>query len=293
MRFRVRGGLGDDFAMTALAREAKREMPDELIRIVQPRRPEIWDNNPHVNHGNKDNGQLVEVRIQMNEDKGNIAFSYGLQAGIEMKNTTPEIFLSESEIQWGILKVLKLEGIKPIIAIDTGANWAARRWEESRWVLLGERLQKWANVVEVGVPGKDHYGFPRHQNIPTAHQLLNLSIRESAAVIAAADLYIGNDSGCFHLASATGTQTILLCGVKGKTAIAYEKTIAIEGSKPCAPACKELCRRLRVGYVPPSPKMYELLSDRQLRAEAKKQYHFCMEDISIDQVENAAKKAVL
>lgn len=291
MRFKARGGLGDEFAFTALVREAKKFMPDELIRVVNPRYPDVWLNNPRVNHGNGENGKFVRLQMQLNEDKGNIPTSFGIQAGIPMTDTQPELFLTSEERMKGHYLLAKHGALKrSVIAIDSGANWPSRQWMPERWHELGERLSKWASVVEIGVPGGDHFGWQKHTEIPGARKLLNLPIRESAAVLAASDLYIGNDSGCFHMAAAVGTPQVIVFGVKGPKCLAYRDTTPVEGSRPCDVGCAEMCRRKRKGYVMTmTSEEWEHLDPIAQESELQRRYHFCMEDIRVDQVEATAK----
>ena len=290
MRIKGRGGLGDEFAMTALVREAKKFMPREMIRVVQPRYPEVWENNPNIGHGELENGKLIQLQLMMNEAHGNISNSFGLQAGVPMENTMPELFLTEDEKN---LALHRLDGLKrPLIGIDTGANWPSRRWMGNRWVELANRVSRWATVIEVGVPGGDHYGWQKHTDLENSVKLMTLPIRESAAILSECDLYVGNDSGCFHMAASVGTPQVILCGVKGEKVVGYPGTICVEGSKPCDVACSEMCKRKRADYQPVSKERWQKLNPREQEDEGKRMYHFCMEDIQIDHVEQKIREAI-
>ena len=290
MRIKGRGGLGDEFAMTALIREAKRFMPREMIRVVQPRYPEVWENNPHLGHGELENGKLIQLQLMMNETEGNISNSFGLQAGVPMESTMPELFLTDSELNLGLDRLEHLK--RPLIGIDTGANWPSRRWMGERWVDLANRISEWATVIEIGVPGGDHYGWQRHTDLQNSVKLMGLPIRESAAILRKCDLYVGNDSGCFHMAASVGTPQVILCGVKGRKVVAYTDTVCVEGSRPCDVSCAEMCKRRRVGYQPVSKLQWEKLDPREQEDEGKRMYHFCMEDVLVDHVEQKIRESI-
>ncbi len=108
---------------------------------------------------------------------------------------------------------------RPVIAFGVTANWAPKVWAADRFGALFERLS--AGVLPGAVPAvfagpgvaELEMAAPALACLPGAIDLRGtLTIPEAAAVIGRCALYVGNDSGLMHLAAATGTPTVGLCG---------------------------------------------------------------------------------
>lgn len=94
------------------------------------------------------------------------------------------------------------------VVLHAGANWDRRRWPLERFVQLGGALAQRGFEVELiaaeaGEPGPLAPGLTRVEG-------LNLSALRDH--LAAATLFIGNDSGPLHLAAALGTPCLGLYG---------------------------------------------------------------------------------
>jgi ADP-heptose:LPS heptosyltransferase len=83
-----------------------------------------------------------------------------------------------------------------------------------RWPYFAELAGAFEDVVVVGTPddlrrnGGSVIKFPPH-----VHSLIGeLSLRETAEIMASAGVVVGNDSGLSHIAAAVGTPTIMLFG---------------------------------------------------------------------------------
>lgn len=108
---------------------------------------------------------------------------------------------------------------RPVIGFGVTANWAPKVWPAERFGALFERLS--TDVLPGAVPAvfagpglaEREMAAPALACLPGAIDLRGaLTIPEAAAVIGRCALYVGNDSGLMHLAAATGTSTVGLCG---------------------------------------------------------------------------------
>ena len=121
-------------------------------------------------------------------------------------------------------KVLGTDGTggvsRPVLALGPTANWDAKIWPVDRFAGLARALTEpggaleHARVVVVGGPGEHEMAAPLLDSIP-GENLVNLMaapVLDTAAVLARAALYIGNDSGLMHLAAASGAPTLGLFG---------------------------------------------------------------------------------
>jgi lipopolysaccharide heptosyltransferase II len=105
---------------------------------------------------------------------------------------------------------------------NPGMELTAKRWPIENYRQLVERLVRELDAQVLLIGGKDDYALNQSlldgldaRNI-SADQVLNLAGRSSfgqtAAQIAASDLFIGNDSSPMHLAAAVGTPVIAIFG---------------------------------------------------------------------------------
>ena len=108
---------------------------------------------------------------------------------------------------------------RPVIGFGATANWGPKVWPADRFAALFARLAQGplpgATAAIFAGPGaaERQMAQPLLDALPSAVDLCGqLTLPEAAACIQRCDLYVGNDSGLMHLAAATGTPTIGLCG---------------------------------------------------------------------------------
>jgi lipopolysaccharide heptosyltransferase III len=102
---------------------------------------------------------------------------------------------------------------RPLVALCPGSKQPAKRWPLERWAALGARLihEGGVDVAIVGGPDEARAaeavmrGWPAERHVVLAGRL---SVLESAAALARACLYVGNDTGAMHLAAAVGTPCV-------------------------------------------------------------------------------------
>ncbi len=104
---------------------------------------------------------------------------------------------------------------RPLVVIHPGAGAAIKLWEPDKWGEVARHLsQDGCSVLLTG--GPDEAGLTAAVSAASAGHTLDLggrtSFSELAALLAAADLVLGPDSGPLNLAVAVGTPTIHLFG---------------------------------------------------------------------------------
>jgi heptosyltransferase-3 len=104
-------------------------------------------------------------------------------------------------------------GTGPYVTIHPAAIMETKRWAASRFREVGRMLNErgWRVVVTAG-PGEEEVAREAARDLGSSLLLLGLSIPQLAELIRGAVLYIGNDSGPMHLASAVGTPCIAIWG---------------------------------------------------------------------------------
>jgi lipopolysaccharide heptosyltransferase II len=139
---------------------------------------------------------------------------------------------------------------RPIIAMHPGSGGysTARRWAPERFAQLADTLfyGTGGQLILVGGP----------EEVDLHQQILELmqsgmavrsfagkgNIRVTAAILKQADLFIGNDSGLMHLATAVGTPTVAIFGLTNSDAwgpytggLSTQKAIVVKMDLPCMP----------------------------------------------------------
>ncbi len=103
-----------------------------------------------------------------------------------------------------------------LIALAPGAGWPGKQWPLERFAALAGVLRDRFNAVVVllGAPSERELTsvVAREAGGGVIDFGGQTSLDQLAAVIACADLYIGNDSGPMHIAAALGTPSISLFG---------------------------------------------------------------------------------
>jgi ADP-heptose:LPS heptosyltransferase len=224
--------------MTAFVRGYKRAFPDENIRLRRQRR-EIWLNNPHLNIGNHENGLTLRAPSALKDFLGHFPKGTARDMGFELMDPTPEVFLTDEE---RAVEYWPADG-RLVAAIDNKAQWVTRAWPPERWAAVARALLDggWA-VVEVGHGTKPKVRIPHTYSFFGQH-----SIRQTAAVLRRADLYLGNDSGLLHLAAAVGTPQVAVFGPVPYRDRGYSNTTPVEAAQPCGRHCGQVCIQPRAG----------------------------------------------
>lgn len=198
-------------------------------------------------------------QIPFRRDKHDIERNLSLLAPL---TTTPKIFSKEmiisltQEDQKAAERLLERAGIdlngKPFIGISPGSIWPTKRWLPERFSELSDRLiEKYRGTVLL-LGSKDDiplcqmiYSQCRTKLDSPYPSLVDLSgqttLWELAAIIDRCQLFITNDSGPMHIASARKIPTVAIFGstvsAQGYAPI-HEPSIVVERELPCRPCGK-------------------------------------------------------
>ncbi len=139
---------------------------------------------------------------------------------------------------------------RPVIAMHPGSGGysTARRWAPERFAQLADTLfyETGGQLILMGGPEEAEL----HQQIiefmesemPVRSFAGKGNIRVAAAIVEQADLFIGNDSGLMHLATAVGTPTVAIFGLTNSDAwgpytggLPAQQTVVVKMDLPCMP----------------------------------------------------------
>jgi ADP-heptose:LPS heptosyltransferase len=158
------------------------------------------------------------------------------------------LLLSQSEISRA-KEILGIHIKKEIIAISPGTKMQSKDWEEKNWLNLLNKMKEVLNeyfLLVVGSPEEKAIG--EKSCTVWGENSVNLcgavTLRESAAMLKYAKLFIGHDSGPMHLSAAMGVPCLAIFSARNiprewfprgnKNKIIYHKT-------NCAGCNLEIC----------------------------------------------------
>ena len=170
--------------------------------------------------------------------------------GIPLSNTAPHLYLTKEELNWGQEKLASY-GIAPsdlLIGINPGAAYgSAKCWPPERFQDLSNRLLKEQKRKILFFGDGTGASLIQHicANLPK-ERVINLSgqttLRELMVLIQKCDLFLTNDSGPMHVASALGVPLIALFGsTSDRTTGPYGGGKIIHKRVPCSPCYRREC----------------------------------------------------
>lgn len=116
-----------------------------------------------------------------------------------------------------ILTEKKIDLSKKIIALGVGStNSRAKRWQAASYAELNDKLQAKLNAEVVLVGAEDELNISRevYEKAETKPKILTgeTDLAQAAAILNRADLFVANDMGLAHIASAVKTKTLVIFG---------------------------------------------------------------------------------
>lgn len=193
----------------------------------------------------------VPVPFPSNHDSQHLVKTYKMlldPLGMPISNTSPTLYLTDAE-KTQAKKHLDLLGVKSdsiLIGINPGAAYGtAKCWIPERFRQVTEKLLKNPKIVLLYFG--DQMGLPLVNEIcRDLNRVINLAgkttLRELMAFIQECHLFLTNDSGPMHLASALNVPLLALFGsTSHATTGPYKKGKVIHKQVPCSPCYRREC----------------------------------------------------
>lgn len=157
---------------------------------------------------------------------------------------TPDMFTDHSNDQkaYDLLHKHHLDDIPIIVGMAPGSVWPTKRWIPEGFATVADKLiaEKGAGVILFGGP-EDQELCTRIVSIMKNTPVVSagdLSLRESASLIAKCHVFLSNDTGIMHLAAAMKVPVVAIFGATvpsfGFAPVGEGHTI-IEKQLPCRP----------------------------------------------------------
>lgn len=140
---------------------------------------------------------------------------------------------------------------KEYIAINPGGRWITKRWPAERFAQLIDRLNEHYEVDIVLIGDENDKATARDivecLNFPVTDLTGKTSLLQLADVLKGSKLFITNDSGPMHMASALGKPVVALFGPTdpGLTGPWGSQNRIIKSKVSCSPCFKKKCRDIR------------------------------------------------
>jgi len=124
-----------------------------------------------------------------------------------------EIFLSNDDLAFAAKKLAPFPSDSLVIALGFGAMLGRRQWPSSKWVetlnMLARKYRLSVLILAAQADGKEaeHISSALQMNVEI---LIGASIREVAACIGKAHMFVGVDSGLAHIAAAVNVPVVIV-----------------------------------------------------------------------------------
>ena len=212
-----------------------------------------------VGQAKKGRGRLYTVQVHDDERRKTAVEFYNQflrVVGLSPVEGPTEIVLTAAEREgaWSLLPGVDRD--RPLVGIQPGATWPAKKWLPERFGLLAARMvsELGVQVVVTAGPRDADAVLTMRAAMPSPPMIVrDLPLRQLAAVCAQCRVFVSNDAGPMHIAAAVGTPTIGIFG-PGEEDIwfPYDQSLghrALRKDVPCHPCHLDVCNRTGDGYM--------------------------------------------
>jgi len=206
------GAAGDVLLTTPIVKELKRKFPGSYV-IFKTRYPEILKNNPYVDEvvrfEPKDGIDVVFNLMYELYPEISIIEAYEKIAQLSIEYPQIRFYLSSEEKEEinEYMKTLSIEDTKGLVVIHPMSGNRIKKWNGNSYQTVSDYIcSRNLRVVTVGSP-IDCVELKGAINL-----IGKLSLRQSAALISKAKLFIGLDSYPMHIADAFKIPSVILFG---------------------------------------------------------------------------------
>ena len=225
------GAPGDALITSNVIRCIKENYPNLKINCITPH-PELIRLDPYINATNQSEtfysfDSTYWELIVRKEKSQNIIEHNMLRLGIDNYDYNALFYLSEKEKAWAKQETNQFD--KPILALCTKSKEPVKNWSEANWSELVGSVMSNFSVIQLGDNKEPTFdGVHRYAG--------KLSMRQSAAILSCAQIFIGPDSLLMHIANGLGIpSTIIFGGSRPINCFGYSQNINLATWTNCSP----------------------------------------------------------
>lgn len=215
------GGLGDVLLCTPALRELKRSNPRCYVRFFTDFVP-LVRHLPYIDEVHQSTlapaHALALSYAGCTPPRGHLARIIGDQLGVNVTNVKPDCIVNHRLVEE--YRAFLGELPRPhVIVLRRASKWTPNKdWPDEYWDTVVNEIGRLGTAIEIGaIPGKAKRGGGSHLDLRGL-----TSLEQLAAIVSAADLYVGPVSGPMHIAAAVGTPMVVICG-------GYEHPVGYQG----------------------------------------------------------------
>lgn len=178
---------------------------------------------------------------------------------IQAGSQDPHVWLTPEEEQSAdqLLEQLGVQRSRPIVILQPGARYWFKAWPPERFAELADRLaSQYGCQVLIGGSRQESDLAQQIRQMAKSRPIVmagRTTVRQFASIAKRSALFVGNDSGAMHIASAVGTPVVALFGPSnprewhprgGLVEVLYKD---LDCRRHCAPTCtrgEENCMKL-------------------------------------------------
>ena len=225
------GAPGDSLITANVIRCIKEKYPEVRINCITPH-PELIRLDPSIEAINQPEtfysfDSTYWELIVRKEKIQNIIEHNMLRLGIEKYEYKAAFYLNEEETAWAKKEIGQIN--KPILAICTKSKEPVKNWPIENWLELIENLKEKFFIIQLGDECE-----PFLSNITRFAG--KLSMRQSAAILSCAQIFIGPDSLLMHIANGLNIPSLIIFGgSRPAECFGYHQNINLATKPECSP----------------------------------------------------------
>ncbi|HWB58210.1 MAG TPA: glycosyltransferase family 9 protein [Chthoniobacteraceae bacterium] len=225
------GAPGDTLLSATVCRNVKRCFPNLLLNLITPN-PELVARDPNIDETNAPESRLCVWswyldHITRKDPGSNVHEPIARALRIPDYEYRARVYLDDAERKEAAA-LLERNGL-PVLAFNMLSKEPVKNWPPERWLEVIESLRGRFHLV--------HLGDGREPIIPGVQRFAGtLEMRQSMAVLSAADLHVGPDSFLMHAANGLGVPSVIIHGAsRPPESLGYRGNINLAVKIPCGP----------------------------------------------------------
>jgi lipopolysaccharide heptosyltransferase II len=203
--------------------------------------------------------------------------------GVNTDGCVPEVFVTERERQRAAKSLAYSKGGGQekgfIVALHPGAYYPSQRWPAPRFGALARMIveQSKSRVILLGSPEEESLVEEVKKNAGEGAEVFpGLTLSGLIALLSQSDLFVGNNSGPLHIASALKVPTVSFVGPTVTPLwLPYgENNVVINKAPACSPCNKAICKGHECMESITVEEVYKAVENQIAAMGTKRKYRF-------------------
>ena len=240
--YRATRGLGDALFMSTVAREIKKRRPQARV-VVETHWPQLFQNNPDLaavfaaGHEPREGSFQIVYEDPWPPPRQHVLRTVCSRLGLEDPEIRTYYYPTiEERVK---ARAIRPASSKPLVVVHPFSGFFAARskqWDFSHWKRFLELIPPEIETIRFG--GAEEPATPTERF--NHREMINMDLRLQAALLESADVFVGQESGLAHLATALGVPSVVIfTGFVPPDVFGYPQNINLAPNLPYAPCWKK------------------------------------------------------